>query len=389
MRSGISTSRPRAAPSPGSTARAKVPRAPSVRATRLQTSPKLDPFGEHVEGLVTRRLQLLGGRFEFRSASEELLGLVDAAYAGLPRHRLAQTPPRLRLDLRLTAGAAGRRPRREPPQVLTQGGAGLLCGMVDAASWAVVCPATGSGLVTISREQLRFPYHARYELLEFAVFTLASRAQGLAPLHAGCVGSDGRGVLLVGDTGAGKSTLALHCMLAGLDLLAEDAVFVAPDTLAATGVANFLHLRDDALRWIDDESLAAVVRSSPTIRRRSGVAKREVDVRRAPFRLARSPLALAAVVFLAPSRGPARGRNAAPAPRAIGRRQLLERLVATQPYAAQLPSWREFAAHIAHVPGFELERGSHPRAAAAAVRDLLAGSTNPTASTARRREARP
>jgi hypothetical protein len=333
---------------------------------------------------------LLGGRFEFRSASNELLDLVDAAYAGLPRHRLAETLPRLRLDLRLTDSASeDRRAHSEPPQVSTQGGAGLFCGMVDAASWAVVCPATGSGLVAISRGQLRFPYHARYELLEFAVFTLASRAQGLAPLHAGCVGRDGRGVLLVGDRGAGKSTLALHCMLEGLDLLAEDAVFAAPDTLLATGAANFLHLRDDALRWIDDESLAAAVLSSPTIRRRSGVVKREVDVRRAPFRLARTSLQIAAVVFLAEQRGATRTKNTAPVQRPIGRRELLERLAASQPYAAQLPSWHAFAAQIARVPAFELERGSHPRAAAAAVRDLLGGATPRAARTVGRRESRP
>jgi hypothetical protein len=385
MRSGIATSR--AAPALSS-ARAASPAARTIRASHPQARPELDPFGEHVEGVATRRVQLLGARFEFRSASEELLRLVDTAYAGLPRHRLA-TSPRLQLALRLTDGVASRRPRGEPPQVSTQGGAGMFCGMVDAASWAVVCPAIRSGLVTISREQLRFPYHARYELLEFAVFTLASRAQGLAPLHAGCVGSGGRGVLLLGDSGAGKSTLALHCMLQGLDLLAEDAVFIAPRTLAATGVANFLHLRDDALRWIDDESLAAAVRSSPTIRRRSGVAKREVDVRRAPFRLARASLRIAAVVFLSSSRGATRARGAAPVPRAIGRRQLLDRLAATQPYAARLPTWRDFAAEIARVPAFELARGSHPRATAAVVREILGGAPRRAARAPPQRAARP
>jgi hypothetical protein len=57
---------------------------------------------------------------------------------------------------------------------------------------------------------LRFPYHARYELIEFAVFTLAARAQGLVPLHAACVGEEGRGLLLMGESGAGKSTASLH-----------------------------------------------------------------------------------------------------------------------------------------------------------------------------------
>jgi serine kinase of HPr protein (carbohydrate metabolism regulator) len=55
-------------------------------------------------------------------------------------------------------------------------------------------------------------YLTRYELIEFAVFTLAQRVQGLVPLHAACVGRAGRGLLLMGGSGAGKSTLALHCL---------------------------------------------------------------------------------------------------------------------------------------------------------------------------------
>jgi hypothetical protein len=221
--------------------------------------------------------------------------------------------------------------------------------------------------------------------LEFAVFTLASRSQGLAPLHAACVGNKGHGVLLIGDSGAGKSTLALYSMLEGLDLLAEDAVFVAPDTLRATGVGNFLHLRDDSLQWIDDASLAADVQSSPIIRRRSGVAKLEVDVRRAPFRLARTPLEIAGIVFLSRTPGMSSQRGAASALRRFGRRELVNRLAASQPYAAQLPSWREFAARAAHVPSFELKRALHPRAAATVVCDLIGGSGQRASTVADRR----
>src|SRR5262249_13534583 len=147
---------------------------------------------------------------------------------------------------------------------------GLLCGAMDRDNFAMISPAAGSAYVGISRELLRFPYHARYELLEFAVFTLASRAQGLAPLHAGCVGVKNRGILLIGESGAGKSTLALESMLsAGMAILAEDAVFVAPDTWCATGVANFLHVRKDSLSFLErggEHRAAARIRRSPRIR---------------------------------------------------------------------------------------------------------------------------
>jgi hypothetical protein len=52
---------------------------------------------------------------------------------------------------------------------------------------------------------------------------------GRFSLHAGCLARSGRGVLLAGPSGSGKSTLALALALAGLDYLADDLVFLAPD----------------------------------------------------------------------------------------------------------------------------------------------------------------
>jgi hypothetical protein len=48
--------------------------------------------------------------------------------------------------------------------------------------------------------------------------------QGIQPLHAGLVAREGRGVLLGGPSGVGKSTSALACAAAGFDYLADDCV---------------------------------------------------------------------------------------------------------------------------------------------------------------------
>jgi len=111
----------------------------------------------------------------------------------------------------------------------------------------------------------RFPYHTRYELIEFAVFTLAARVQSLVSLHAACVGHGGRGVLLLGPSGSGKSTVALQCLLQGLDFVAEDSVFVETGSMLTTGIANFMHVRSDSLRWVErarDARRSAARRSS-------------------------------------------------------------------------------------------------------------------------------
>jgi hypothetical protein len=342
-----------------------------------------DPFGER-ERLVARRpMALLGARVRFESNDRRLLKLADDAFGGLPPHRLSPQPakgrrrpshpsprqppsaPDLRIALRLTAGPRSRS-RSAPPPTTMLSGSGLLAGALEASSFVALSPETGSAVVVVSEPMLRFPYHVRYELIEFAAYTLAARAQGLAALHAACVGESGRGVLLMGPSGSGKSTVALHCLLRGLDFLSEDAVFVQPSTMLATGAANFLHVRSDSLHWLGRARAASVIRRSPVIRRRSGVRKFEVDLRRGGFKLARAPLELVSIVFLSPL--PSRGR---PLLTPLARADLLARLESAQAYAAGQPEWRSFARGAAALGALELRRGRNPNESVDALESLL------------------
>jgi hypothetical protein len=333
-----------------------------------------DPFLERRGGLLRAHHQVLGGAFEFASESAELMGLVRWAYHGLPRHRLAAALPRMSVRLALGGGArAGTGLRRgractradEPDSLAMLSARGLLCGASPRAALAVMSAAQRTALVVVARELLRFPYHVRYELIELAVFTLAARVQGLMPLHAACIGRGGRGLLLIGDSGAGKSTAVLHGALQGLDLVAEDSLFVAPDSLLATGVANFLHVRRESLRFLPPAE-AGVIRRAPVIRRRSGVRKFEIDLRHGRFRLAPRPLEIAALVSLSARRA---GGGPLLAPLAPG--EARSRLTASQPYAAGQPGWGTFVRRMRAVPAFELRRGSHPRESALALSALL------------------
>ncbi len=266
-----------------------------------------DPFGEHGRSGRRLPLQLLGGRFVFESQDPRLLQLVRWAYSGLPAHRFSTAVPAFHVRL-VMAPAPESGSWREPRQTLLAG-AGMLCAATTWSSSVIMSPGERTALLVITEEMLKFPYLVRYELIEFAVCTLAARAQGLVPLHAACVGLGGWGLLLVGDSGTGKSTIALHALLDGFDMLAEDSVYVAPRTLLATGIPNFMHVRAESLEFVAQKRDAAAIRNSPVIRRRSGVEKFEFDLRKPRFRLAGAPLKLAAVVVLSPK--PARGRPAA------------------------------------------------------------------------------
>jgi len=330
------------------------------------TNASADPFAEVIEHRFTFSQQILGARFRFEGNSQALVDVAQATYAGLPRHQLPVEAPEFRIELRLLPRRPGTT-QGEPPPVCMQSGAGLLCGVMDASNYVVLAPGQRRALIVTSADMLDEPYHLRYEMIEFAVFVLATRGLGLVPLHGACVGRGGRGVLVLGASGAGKSTLALHSMLRGLDFLAEDAVFVRPESLLATGVPNFLHVQADALGFIDNDDARRWISGSPVIRRRSGVAKFEADLRLGQFKVAPQPLELTAAVFVS--------RELAAGARLVNRlaaNDAASRLVADQPYASTQPGWRCFEERLTRRGVHELKRGRHPGDSVDALLTLLA-----------------
>jgi hypothetical protein len=325
-----------------------------------------DPFFERSGAPLHVRKQILGGSFVFKSASAALIDLVDATYGGLPTDGSLCCLPEFQIELRLVRRDIV--PANEPPSVRMQSGAGFLCGVMDSSNCVVLMPEQRKALIVASEDMLIRPYHLRYELIEFAVFTLATRGMGLVPLHGACVGRDGRGVLLLGASGAGKSTLALQSMLHGLDFLAEDGVFVSPDPLMARGVPNYLHVKEDTLHFVEDADTRRWIRGSQIIRRRSGVEKFEIDVRTHATNVMASSLTLVGAVFL---RAQEQDTPHAQLTR-LSSDDAMKRLAADQPYAAGQPGWHAFASQILHAGVYELRRGRHPHDALDALAPLLA-----------------
>jgi hypothetical protein len=348
-------------------------------------APPPDPFGERRRTVFRERVQLLGGRFDFETDSSRLLRIVRLAYARLPPHKFAAAAPHFRVRLVLTSPQRPRaslQPDGEPPAVKPLAGGGILGGVVGRANFVALTSQQRAALILVSQDMLRYPYHIRYELLEFAVYVLAARAQGLVPLHAACVGRGGQGILLMGRSGSGKSTVVLHGLLSGLDFLAEDSVLVKPEGLLATGVANFLHVRRDSLRFLAAADRSAVVREASVIRRRSGVEKLEIDLRRPQYHLAAVPLRIRAVVFISSRRA---GNRSLLAP--LRRSAVLQRLAASQRYAANQPGWSAFKEQVSRLPGYELRRGVHPLEAVEAVRKLLPRKSAPSTRAQQKRAA--
>mgnify|MGYP006294685151 CR=1 FL=1 len=88
--------------------------------------------------------------------------------------------------------------------------------------------------------------HFRYALLEGMTLSLLTPLDR-QPFHAAALVRDGTALLLAGPSGTGKSTLAYAAVRDGLDLLAEDTVFLqSRPSLRIWGLPGFLHLPPDA-----------------------------------------------------------------------------------------------------------------------------------------------
>jgi hypothetical protein len=98
----------------------------------------------------------------------------------------------------------------------------LAINIADADNYSVVNLQALTSQVVVSRGTLRHRSYLGY-------FFLGSTPLGhiaswySTPVHAGCVARNGRGVLLCGDSGAGKSSLSYACARAGWTYISDDA----------------------------------------------------------------------------------------------------------------------------------------------------------------------
>lgn len=86
------------------------------------------------------------------------------------------------------------------------------------------------------------------------LLSILAGSVGLVELHASCVSSGERGLILLGPSRSGKSTLAMALTEAGFKFLSDDRTFCSfkHRRLAAWGLPRPLKLRRDIGTWFDD-----------------------------------------------------------------------------------------------------------------------------------------
>lgn len=129
-----------------------------------------------------------------------------------------------------------------PPAPVTRANRYLFSIVADADNQAILDLKAGFASIWLNQATVCHSLYLRYYFLEGAAYTLLSTSAATA-LHAACVSRHGRGVLLCGDSGAGKSSLSYACARAGWTYTSDDASYLLHNTDHPRVVGNSHQIR--------------------------------------------------------------------------------------------------------------------------------------------------
>lgn len=197
-----------------------------------------DPLGQGVRLAHSRTFWPLGFRLDVATNDAQALELVERAF---PR-RVQRFPDR-RLSLRIVAGEGE---AFEAPPVYRASGR-LLSLAADARHALAADMDPGEAVLWTTRAALDDPARfVRWWIAGPVLQMLAHRA--LTPVHAACVALEGRGLLLCGPPGAGKSVLAWAAGRAGMTFVSDDVSYlVRGEPGRALGRPELLRLKPSAV----------------------------------------------------------------------------------------------------------------------------------------------
>jgi hypothetical protein len=136
------------------------------------------------------------------------------SWAGLPKR--FDDPP---LELRCIVSESDGPECPLPPVVRAQ--RNLTVWTADAQNQWCCDMASGFGSAWVTGRLVENARYLRYHVLEAMAYSLLGSLR-VVSLHAACVEWNGRGVLLAGDSGSGKSSLAYACARRGWTYITDD-----------------------------------------------------------------------------------------------------------------------------------------------------------------------
>ncbi len=180
------------------------------------TRPECDPLLASVPLPHEAEYYPHGFPVRIRTNSQEVLNAACESWGGLEQN-YAEAPLEIRCLVR-QGGHNQRAPRL--PVVRAQGP--LLVSVADHENYYTCDLARGFAFGWVNASTVAATEPFRYHFLEAMVYCLLD-TRHLVAVHAACVSLDGCGILLAGDSGAGKSSLAYACARRGFTYTSDDS----------------------------------------------------------------------------------------------------------------------------------------------------------------------
>jgi hypothetical protein len=199
-----------------------------------------DPYLYRAEMPLTAVFYPLGFPLELATNSRKVVDAAEESWGFFQKQ--FETPP-----LALNIGVLEDGSTKCPEALVPRSQRGLMVQVADCDNFYVSDFLQGFMFGWINSAAASRTGYLRFHFLEPAVlFQIANRFT--VGMHAGCVELDGRGVLLCGESGAGKSSLSFACARAGWTYITDDASFLVQgrDDRMVTGNCHIVRLRPSA-----------------------------------------------------------------------------------------------------------------------------------------------
>ena len=193
---------------------------------------------------MCERFFLLGFAIELRTNSEAILSLARELWSR--EVQLFDNQP-IRIDVHVLDNRDGESSEQCPPAPEIRLKVPQFYDVADADNFATSDINEGWTRIVLARATERHRNYLAYFWLGSA--PLRHIAARLAtPIHAACVSFEGRGMLLTGDSGAGKSSLSYACARAGWTYTTDDGSYLVhhENSITVTGNCHQVRFRPSA-----------------------------------------------------------------------------------------------------------------------------------------------
>jgi hypothetical protein len=181
----------------------------------VKLSPRQDPLLYDVAFPFAKTYFPIGLALRLVTNSEEVIASADESWGGFQKS--LSLPP-----LQMRIGVLSEQSRMCPGPPRTTGQQDMILRVADDQNFCVSNTTTGFSFGWVNDAVVAHRAYFRYHFLEGAFWVMAVPMY-FTPIHGACVNYRGTGVLLCGDSGAGKSSLSYACARSGWAFLCDDS----------------------------------------------------------------------------------------------------------------------------------------------------------------------